>query len=72
VEEIFQDTINWEDAIGMKANQVMSYLAVSLAGAAVGGIVVAGMTRAIPKMVTRMMQSMMAEMGGEGCNPADL
>jgi hypothetical protein len=48
VEEIFQDTINWEDAIGMKANQVMGYLAVSLAGAAVGGIVVAGMTRAIP------------------------
>jgi len=46
-------------------------LAVSI-GVVGGGILVALATRAIPKMISGMMQNMMSHMGGEGCSPAEM
>ena len=45
-------------------------LAVSL-GAIGGGLLVATITRAIPKMMSKMMVGMMAEMGAGECDPAE-
>lgn len=46
-------------------------LAVTL-GAVGGGLVVAWATRAMPRMMSGMMQSMMSRMGGEDCSPAEM
>jgi len=46
-------------------------LAVSI-GAVGGGILAALATRAIPKMMSGMMQNMMSHMGGGGCSPAEM
>ncbi len=48
------------------------YLLAFVMGAIEGGIIVAWATRAIPKMVSGMMQSMMARMQEEGCNPQEI
>lgn len=60
---------------GTDANLKKYMLAASL-GAVGGGIFVAIATRAIPRMMSRMMSAMMgnmmSQMGGEGCNPAEI
>jgi hypothetical protein len=37
-----------------------------------GGIVAILVTKAIPKMMAGMMQNFMAQMGADGCNPAEM
>ena len=46
-------------------------LAVTL-GAIAGGLIVAYATRAMPKMMSGMMQKMMGHLAEEGCNPAEM
>ena len=41
-------------------------------GAVGGGLMLAIATKAILKMMPKMMQSMMSHMGGEGCSPAEM
>jgi hypothetical protein len=52
------------------------YLITTLLGAAAGGLVVAWVTHAIPRMMKGMMAGMMenmrAQMGAEGCKPDDI
>jgi hypothetical protein len=48
------------------------YVLAALLGAIGGGLIVALATRAIPKMMSGMMQNMMAQMGEDGCNPAEM
>ena len=60
----------------MKMNNMrvplVGYLIAAALGATVGGIGVAIFTRAIPKMMSRMMGNMMKQMGSAGCNPEDM
>jgi len=55
---------------------VGGYLIAAALGATVGGVAVAIFSRAIPKMMSRimpiMMGNMMRQMGGEGCNPEEM
>ncbi len=60
-----------------KSRSSMSgYIVAALLGAAVGGIGITVITRAIPKMMSHMMSSMMANMsarmGSEGCKPEEM
>ena len=48
------------------------YLLVAALGAVGGGLVMALATKALPRMMSGMMQNMMSQMGGEGCNPAEM
>ena len=48
------------------------YLIAGAIGAVGGGLLVAMATRAIPKIMSGMMQKMMAMMGGKGCSPAEM
>ncbi len=48
------------------------YIVAALLGVAVGGIMVARATNAIPLIVSKMMGSMMMQMGDEACNPEDM
>lgn len=48
------------------------YIVAALLGAAVGGVVVARATKAIPVMMSKVMGSMMVQMGGEACNPEEM
>ena len=52
------------------------YVLAVLLGAIGGGVIVALVTRAIPKMMSRimagMMQTMMSRMREGGCNPAEI
>ena len=41
-------------------------------GIVAGGIVTIYATKALPKMMSSMMQDMMDRMGGEGCSPVDI
>jgi hypothetical protein len=41
-------------------------------GAVAGGFMVAWATRALPRMMTGMMQNMMAGMKESGCSPAEM
>ena len=41
-------------------------------GAIAGGFIMAYATKAMPKMMSEMMHNMVAQMGGEGCNPAEI
>ena len=41
-------------------------------GAIAGGIAIAWATKAMPKLMSGMMRNMMAHMGEEGCNPAEM
>jgi hypothetical protein len=51
---------------------VSGYLLAAALGTMVGGIGIAIITRAFPKMMSRMMSNMMQQMGGEGCNPEEM
>jgi len=49
------------------------YVLAAVLGAIGGGLVVALATNAIPRMMSGMVQNMMAHMGGEdGCNPSEM
>lgn len=52
------------------------YLLAAALSAFVGGALGLVVCRALPKMMSQMMsgmmRSMMEQMGGEGCNPADI
>ncbi|MCL4534282.1 MAG: hypothetical protein M1370_03875 [Bacteroidetes bacterium] len=48
------------------------YLLAVAFGAIGGGFAVALLTRAIPNMMSRMMQNMMAQMREAGCNPLEM
>lgn len=52
------------------------YIVTALLGAVAGGLVVAWVTHAIPRMMKHMMAGMMenmrAQMGAEGCKPDDI
>ena len=48
------------------------YYLAAFVGAIAGGLVVAWATNALPKMMSEMMQNMMAKMGEEDCNPAEM
>ena len=48
------------------------YLFVAVLGVVGGGLVMAWATKALPKMMSGMMRNMMAQMEGEGCNPAEM
>lgn len=48
------------------------YILAAALGALGGGAIVAIATKAIPKMMSGMMQKMMARMAEGGCNPADI
>ena len=41
-------------------------------GAIAGGIITVYATKAIPKIMSGMMQNMMSSMGGEDCSPSDI
>ena len=53
------------------SNNKRYMLAVAL-GAIASGLIVAYATKAMPRMMAGMMHNMMALMGGEGCNPAEM
>ncbi|MFQ5812321.1 MAG: hypothetical protein ACE5I2_03900 [Anaerolineae bacterium] len=48
-----------------------AYALAAALGVIAGGLVVAFATRAIPKIMSGIMRSMMAQMGEGGCNPAE-
>ena len=60
----------------MNQNEKQKILVAGGIGAIIGGIVVAAVTRAIPKMMEEisatMMGKMMARMGEEGCTPEEM
>ncbi len=53
-------------------SHVRGYAVAALLGALAGGLGVAIVTRAIPKMAAAMMQNMMAHMREGGCNPQEM
>ena len=55
-----------------KGSNTKKYMLTLAVGAIVGGIAVAWATRAVPKMMSGMMQSMMAHMREEGCDPREM
>jgi len=50
----------------------MKYVFAFGLGVIAGGFIMAYATKAMPKMMAGMMQNMMTQMGGEGCNPAEM
>ena len=48
------------------------YVLAAVLGAIGGGIVVALATKAVPRMMSGMMRNMMAQMGEDGCDPAEM
>ena len=50
----------------------MKYVTVAFLGAIGGGLLVAIATRAIPKMMSGMMQNMMGQMKESGVTPAEM
>ena len=48
------------------------YILAAALGIIGGGAIVAIATKAIPRMMSGMMQNMMARMAEGGCNPADI
>ena len=53
-------------------SSVKKYLLVFGLGAIGGGILIAWATKSMPKMMSRMMQNMMAQMQKGGCNPKEM
>ena len=49
-----------------------SYILAALVGALGGGLVVALATKAIPNMMSQVMQNMMSNMREGGCDPAEM
>jgi hypothetical protein len=62
--------------MGKSRSPTAGYILAAVLGAAVGGIAVAVVTRAIPGMMSRMMWNvmgdMMMRMGGKGCDPEEM
>jgi len=54
-----------------KQSQYTGYILAASLGAIGGGILVAAITKTIPKMMSQMMTGMMAQMGEEDCDPAE-
>jgi hypothetical protein len=50
----------------------MGYVLAALLGGIGGGLIVALATRAIPQMMSGIMQSMMAQMREGGCDPQEM
>ena len=48
------------------------YVFVFALGAIAGGALAAYAVKAMPRMMSGMMRNMMTQMGGEGCNPAEM
>jgi hypothetical protein len=55
--------------MGDTGSNTKKYILLLAVGAIGGGIAIALATRAMPKMMSGMMQSMMARMGEDGCDP---
>jgi hypothetical protein len=58
--------------MGDKTSSGNKYFLTFTLGAIAGGIALAWATNAMPRLMSRMMQNMMAQMGKEGCNPEDV
>lgn len=54
------------------SSQYKGYVLAAGLGAVAGGLVVALATRAVPKMMSRLMAGMMAQMAESGCDPSDM
>jgi hypothetical protein len=62
MKQLSQDNANWQ-----------KYLLTMLLGAVAGGVLVAVMTKAIPRMAAEIMAGMMGRMMAEhGCNPVEM
>jgi len=48
------------------------YILATFLGVALGGLVVAIATKAIPKMMSGMMKNMMSQMGEAGCSLSEI
>jgi hypothetical protein len=55
-----------------KMRKKEGYILAAALGAIGGGAIVAIATKAIPKIMSGMMQNMMARMAKGGCNPSDI
>jgi hypothetical protein len=58
--------------MGDTGSNTKKYILLLAVGAIGGGIAIALATRAMPKMMSGMMQSMMARMGEDGCDPQEM
>ena len=56
----------------MQNRGYLGYILSAVLGAAAGGLVVAYLGKVFPKMMSVMMREMMAHMGGNDCNPAEM
>lgn len=54
-----------------KKNPYNGYVLAAGVGALCGGILVAALTRAVPKIMSQMMTTMMAEISAGECDPAE-
>ena len=54
-----------------KQSQYTGYLLAASLGAIGGGLLVAAITKTIPRMMSQMMAGMMAQMGEDECDPAE-
>jgi len=52
--------------------ETRKYVLIALVSAIGGGLIVALMTEAIPKMMSRMMGEMISKMRESGCDPAEM
>ena len=55
-----------------KRSDASGYVIAAVLGAIGGGIIIAFATKAIPRMMSRMMQNMMDQMKKGGCDPAEM
>jgi hypothetical protein len=53
-------------------NTRQGYVLAAIIGVIGGGILMAIIGEIIPRIMREMMKGMMAEMGGEGCDPEDM
>ena len=58
--------------MGNTGSNLRKYVLSFALGAAGGGLLAAWATNAVPKMMSRMMQNMMARMQEKGCNPEEM
>ena len=58
--------------MGETCSNTKKYMLAFAVGAIGGGIAIAWATRAMPKMMSGMIQSMMARMSEEGCDPQEM
>lgn len=53
-------------------SQYEGYILAAGLGVLAGGLVVALATRAVPKIMSRLMAGMMSQMAASGCDPSDV